>query len=219
MLALNLTGVNDPVLWLDAGLHNHPDRLRAKLQEEIDRIGNVAVIILAFGFCGLALLGIKARQARLVIPRADDCISLLLGSTERREALAEEAGTYFLSRGWMEHKNSIWHEYNYCSRKYGSEKATAMLRAVLAHYHRLAYIRTGDRPVGAYLKKAEEFAARLGLQHLVVEGSPAYFQKLLLGPWDHHFLVLEAGEEVTLEHILAPGEKGKETCTQGQKGL
>jgi hypothetical protein len=59
-LAISRTGVDYPVIWMESRLHEHPDRLRARLQDEIDRISNVRHIVLAFGYCGNAMLGLKA---------------------------------------------------------------------------------------------------------------------------------------------------------------
>lgn len=61
-LAINLTGVDYPVLWVESGLHNYPERLRKRIQQELDRISNVSTILVAFGFCGTALLGVKAKN-------------------------------------------------------------------------------------------------------------------------------------------------------------
>lgn len=93
--AIAETGVTHPVIWIESGLHNWPDKLRARLQEQISAIDNVEYIIMAFGYCGNSLLRIKSDNAKLVIPRVDDCISLLLGSYLRRQQMSGEMGTYF----------------------------------------------------------------------------------------------------------------------------
>jgi hypothetical protein len=48
------------------------------------------------------LIGVKADQCPLVIPRAHDCISILLGSPEiHQDVLKKNPGTYFYSPGWV----------------------------------------------------------------------------------------------------------------------
>lgn len=201
-LAIDLTGVKYPVLWVESGLHNYPEKLRKRIQEELDRISNVDTILLAFGFCGTALLGVKSKNAKLIIPRVDDCISLLLGSAEIRNCLSKEMGTYFLTKGWIEHESSLWKEYNYCLDKFGLDKTRKIINIMLSHYSRLAFINTGAYVVSEYKDKTEKFAAEFGLEHLVVEGSLKFFQKLLLGPWDDDFIVLKPGEEISFEHMM-----------------
>lgn len=201
-LAIKITGVDYPVLWVESGLHNYPERLRARIQDELDRIDNVSTIILGFGFCGTALLGVKAKNAQLVAPRVHDCIALLLGSSPKRNELAEVAGTYFLTKGWIEHESSLCKEYKYCLQKFGLEKTAKIIKIMFSHYSRLVLVNTGAYNISEYKVKTEKFAALFGLQHLVVDGTLDYFRKLLVGPWDDGFIILEAGEEISFEHMM-----------------
>ena len=93
------------IAWLEMGLHDHPDRLRAQVQALIDAWDSApdfSTILLAYGMCGNGLLGVCARQKTLVLPRAHDCISILLGGRAAHEAvLKENPGTYFYSPGWI----------------------------------------------------------------------------------------------------------------------
>ena len=43
---------------LDFGLHRSPELLRAKLQETIDRSVGYESIVLAYGLCGMAVVGL-----------------------------------------------------------------------------------------------------------------------------------------------------------------
>ncbi|MEK7354055.1 MAG: DUF1638 domain-containing protein, partial [Chloroflexota bacterium] len=65
---------------LDFGLHRTPEALKAKLQETIDLSAGFDTIVLAFGLCGQAVLGLQSKSSTLVVPRADDCIAIFLGS-------------------------------------------------------------------------------------------------------------------------------------------
>ena len=55
---------------LDFGLHRSPELLRAKLQETIDKSTGCSTIALAFGLCGMAVVGLRSESATLVVPRA-----------------------------------------------------------------------------------------------------------------------------------------------------
>ena len=201
-LAIRATGVTHPVLWIDSKLHTKPEKLKEQIQGAISRISNVSTIILAFGYCGNALVGIKSEHARLIFPKMEDCISLLLGSTERRRTLSKETASYYLTRGWLESENNIAEEYAYCVRKFGPERALKLMRVMLKHYQHLTLIDTGAYDITPLRLKTEDLAATLGLCHKVVEGSQRLFHKLLAGPWDEEFAQVEPGQEITLDSLL-----------------
>lgn len=201
-LAIKATGVTHPVLWIDSKLHTKPEKLKEQIQGAISRVSNVSTILLGFGYCGNALVGIKSETARLVFPKAEDCISLLLGSTERRRELSKETCSYYLTRGWLESENNLADEYAYSVRKFGPERAHRVMRAILKNYQHLTLIDTGAYDIAPLRPKTEELAATLGLCHKVVEGSQRLFHKLLTGPWDEEFVQVEPGEEITLDSLL-----------------
>lgn len=208
-LAIKETGVDYPVLWIESGLHNFPDRLGQKIQEEINKIENVETILLAFGYCGNSLLGIKSPRARLIIPRVDDCISLLLGSYERRQSLYKEVGTYFLTKGWLENEQNLLSEYERCIKRYGKDKALRVMKMMLNNYHRLMVIETQAYQFEGILDKTKGFADALGLTHEKIDGSLRLLKKFLLGPWDDEFAIIPPGAEVTLEYLIINGDENK----------
>ena len=77
--AVQRTGAQMPIVWVDAGLHEYPDRLREELQRQVARLEqDYDTILLGFCLCGNALHGVRAARARLIAPRFDDCIRMLL---------------------------------------------------------------------------------------------------------------------------------------------
>ena len=98
---------------LDFGLHITPEKLRESLQQAIDKIGDDAdVIILGYGLCSMAAVGLKTEKCTLVVPRVDDCIAIFLGSTAAyREQGKQEPGTYYLTKGWIEVGDSPFEEH------------------------------------------------------------------------------------------------------------
>jgi len=67
---------------VESGLHQKPEQLKVYLQEQIDEAdGLFDPIILRFGQCSNAVTGLAAQKSRLVIPRVDDCIAMVLGSS------------------------------------------------------------------------------------------------------------------------------------------
>jgi hypothetical protein len=94
MLPLLPPGMQHQVF--DFGLHVNPNKLRSILQEAIDAIsGRYETIILGYGMCSQAIIGVKANGCRLVAPRVDDCIAIFLGSSGayQRQCQAEPGPT------------------------------------------------------------------------------------------------------------------------------
>ncbi|WP_136513177.1 DUF1638 domain-containing protein [Geomonas edaphica] len=89
--------------FVSMGLHRWPDKMREELRRFLAETDGVRRVVLAFGLCGGAVSGLAAASAELHIPRAHDCIPVLLGSSYSHESLLqEEKGTFFLSGGWLE---------------------------------------------------------------------------------------------------------------------
>jgi hypothetical protein len=90
--------------FTEVGEHIHSDTLRSAIQSKIDAAEqsgrNYEAILLLYGLCGNACVGLRARSSRLVIPRAHDCCTILLGSKKRfRELFEDNPSTPFSSTG------------------------------------------------------------------------------------------------------------------------
>ena len=60
-------------LTLESEPHLHPDKLRGALQAMIDDLtADAESIILGHGFYSMGVIGLKATDSALVIPRQDD---------------------------------------------------------------------------------------------------------------------------------------------------
>lgn len=188
----------------DFGLHVNPGKLRTALQAAIDQAGETYnTILLGYGMCSQALVGIRANQCRLVAPRVDDCIALFLGS--RHAYLAQgciEPGTYYLSRGWIEAGDTPFSDYERSVQRYGEEKAKKIYRIMMENYKRLALIDTGVCEMEKYRQYTRDQAERFGLHFEEIAGSDRLVRKLLHGPWDEEFVVLEPGGTFTLQGFL-----------------
>ena len=100
MLPLLPAGMSSQVL--DFGLHINPPNLKHVLQEAIDA-AEADTVILGYGFCSMAVVGLRANGCTLVVPRVDDCIAIFLGSAQAyKQQSRAEPGTYYLTKGWIE---------------------------------------------------------------------------------------------------------------------
>ncbi|MBP2634527.1 MAG: hypothetical protein H6Q72_434 [Firmicutes bacterium] len=205
-LAVQETKVDFPIIYIESGLHNTPELLHKRIQEEINRIDNVDTILLLFGYCGNSLLGVKSDKATLVLPKVDDCIPLLLGSCEARKNISKEMGTYFLTKGWLDYENNLLQEYERCIERYGQSRTSKIMKIMLGHYKRFMLIDTGAYALESVLVKTQAVAEKLNLCHAVTPGSLRLFHKLLKGAWDDEFLVLEPGKAITISDICGGNE-------------
>ena len=184
---------------LDFGLHLTPEKLRSQLQEAIDvASAEVDTIILGYGLCSMAVVGLKANRCTLVVPRLDDCIAIFLGSRAAyQKQFGQEPGTYYLTKGWIEVSDTPFAEYERLVAEYGPERADRMIKLVLKNYTRLAFIDTGHLEQERYREYARRTAGKFGLRYEEIPGSKALVKRMLYGPWDGDFVIARPGETIS----------------------
>jgi hypothetical protein len=184
---------------LDFGLHLKPENLKRVLQEAIDAsCKNYSTLMMGYGLCSMAVVGLNSRGCTLVIPRVDDCIAIFLGSRQAySEQSKKEPGSYYLTKGWIEVADSPFDEYERLIEKYGQEKADWLMKTMLKNYTRLVYINTGRGDNQPYIEYARSTAQRFNLRYEEIQGSNELVLKMLTGPWDDDFLVVPPGRTIT----------------------
>ncbi len=202
---------------LQRGLHDRPAGLREALQARIDDVstGHYDAIVLAYGLCGQAAGGLVAREIPVVIPRAHDCITLLLGSRERyRDQFERYPGTYWYALDYLERddgsgstlamgagtEEQLQNAYQEYIEKYGKDNADYLMETMGAwqrYYQRAAYIDVKVRESTAVEGAAKAQAARRGWIFERLEGDLVLLRRLLLGEWEGDFLVVSPGKEIT----------------------
>jgi hypothetical protein len=205
---------------LEMGLHEgSADTLRVALQAAIDGVvaGQSDAVAIAYGVCNRGVVGLQARALPVVIPRAHDCIGMLLGSSRCYLAQLEaQPGTYFQSAGWLEHSPAngeirrqdltfgpnanVTREQ--LAEKYGEDNADYLLeefRNFKQHYQRLAYIATPVPESARWEAAAREIASQRGWKFERLAGDLGWLRRLLDADWnEREFLVLKPGERVGL---------------------
>ncbi|MEJ2549858.1 MAG: DUF1638 domain-containing protein [Anaerolineales bacterium] len=184
---------------LDFGLHINPSRLRSVLQETIDAAAaSFDTILLGYGLCSQAVVGLHANGCTLVVPKVDDCIAIFLGSDQAyKKQYHSEPGTYYLTKGWIEVGDSPFSEYDRIVERYGEKRAQRLMRRMFNNYTRLALINTGQYDLERYREYCRRAATRFDLRFEEIPGSNALTKKLLHGPWDDDFVVAPPGETIT----------------------
>jgi hypothetical protein len=179
------------VKWVESGLHNVPKNLTSTLQAALDSTPKYSRALMAFGYCGNAVAGLRTGGKTVIFPRVDDCITLLLGSYGNRTAITKNGGTYFMTEGWLLGERNIWREYQYAIEKYGTETGESIISMMLEHHKSLALLDTGCFDMNSVGQKVKDIADILKLEYMVVPATIAYIMKLLTGPWDDEsFLII-----------------------------
>ncbi len=196
---------------LPQGLHNEPDVLRQRLQASVDELeaGDICdAIALVYGLCSRGTEGVRTRRLPLVIPRAHDCITLLLGSRQRyADYVANNPGTYWYSPGWNRHHTPPGPQrYEKLRREYvqrfGEDNADYLMEAEqhwFQTYNRAAYVHLSVGATDRDRDDTRRCADWLGWKYDEQAGDPALLRALLAGDWDdERFLVLQPGQTLRM---------------------
>jgi len=215
---------------LDQGLHDMgEEKMSAALQSEIEAVDTerYEAILLVYGLCNNGIPNLHA-PIPLVVPRAHDCITLLMGSKEAYlKYFHDHPGCFFRSIGWAEraHHNldnpdsttrqmgmGTYEEY---VAQYGEDNAAFLMEMLgdhLRNYSRLSYIDTG-LPLGeGPQREAKALAQENAWEYLEVKGNTRLIQNLMDGRWDaSDYLVVEPGKTIQAsydETIIKTEPKG-----------
>jgi len=197
---------------LPQGLHNEPDKLRAELQAIVDTVEReqptVQAIALGYGLCSRGVEGVRTRRARLVIARAHDCITLLLGSRERyARYVAQHPGTYWYSPGWNRYSLMPGPEryrrlYDQYAAEYGEDNAEYLMdfeQHWFKSYSRATYVDLTIGATDADRQFTKDCADWLDWEYDRQVGHSDLLRALLEGRWDdERFVVLEPGQTIRM---------------------
>lgn len=204
--------------FFELGEHMQPQRLREALQAKIDEAGRAAknydAILLLYGLCGNAAVGLQATRVRLVIPRAHDCCTILLGSRHRFQEHFQanpsmpfssvgyvERGSYYIRTSEGDGQIRYGDQYAALVEQYGEDNAKYIWESMHPPGteqvdHQAIFI---DLPETAPLGRLERFrqqAEQEGKTCVRLEGSLTLIRNLLDGQWNPaDFLIVEPGQQ------------------------
>jgi hypothetical protein len=199
------------ITFMDYGLHRVPAKLTWAVQGQIDEVKVPSLIVLGYGLCGNGLKGIKSGPHTLLVPRADDCIAILLGSHKKYiEEFEKEPGTYYLTKGWLESGSDPLKEYHEIKEKYGDSEAKWLMDQQYQHYRRLVLIAHSQLDLEDYrpqAKKVAEYCKQWGMEYEEILGSEVFIQRLVeiavnLEKTNNDFLVVPPGGEIMQDMFI-----------------
>ena len=176
-----------PSTYLDYGLHIRPEKMTPTLQDQLDALPEPSLVLIGYGLCGNGLGGLKAGHHTLVIPRADDCIAILLGSYEAYiQTFRQQPGTYYLTKGWLESGSDPLKEYRSYVDRYGVENAGSLIDMMYGRYKRLCFVAHKQADLDEYRPQAMEVAdfcaQRWNMTYEERIGSDGLIRRLLEAP-------------------------------------
>ena len=198
-LAKKNTGCTFDVEYIESGLHERPKKLSEIVQELLDTI-EADRVLLCLGQCGNSMVGIKACNYEMVLPKVDDCLSLLLGSTREKSRISYTDKAFFLTKGWLLGESTIMSQYEKSVEKYGEETALSIMEMMYEHYRTLGLIDTGTGPLDELYEQTGDIAKLLDLKRKTYSGTVSYIEQLLTGPWPvDRFIIKKPYEDIVTE--------------------
>jgi hypothetical protein len=205
--------------FIELGEHARPANLHEILQARIDAAENGSrrydAVLLLFGLCGNAGNGLVARATPLVMPRAHDCATILLGSRAAfREHFGDNPSQGFSSSGYVERGDYYLRRpdegsgvaicddaYAELVRQYGEENAKYVwetMHPARPSEKRALFIRMPGVDDAAQAARFRERAEADGKEYTELTGSTRLIAALIEGHWDPaEFLIVPPGHQTT----------------------
>ena len=174
-------GTKMQVRYLNRIYHRDPAEMQEHIKAELERMPEeIDTVLVCMGFCGGSWNQVQSRY-RLVIPRVDDCVSLLLQTKDDPVSNLKTPGHLYVR-----------------AMDPSTESFKAIFERLVKAYN--VGINQCRRPEYAAVVKKD--ADWLGAKMEYVEAGTHLLEKLFRGMWDDQFLVLEPGRAVQKEEML-----------------
>ncbi len=203
--AQRAAGTDFPVKYVSKLYHRDPAEMKEHLLEALrDMPEGTETVLVSMGFCGGSWEDVRA-DVRLVLPRVDDCVSLLLQTgDEVRSNLKEDGHLYVRAKDPSKESFKAIFDHMADSQDLDQETREKYHKVWQSYYSEIDIMDTGIN--GSTEPAYEEVVRRdadwlgAGLGH--VPAGTHLLEKMLKGDWDSQFLVLKPGEPVKKEEML-----------------
>lgn len=191
------------VIELDSELHAEPKEMREAVFDAMGKLPeSVDTVLLCMGLCG-GSVSEKPLPVKVVMPKVDDCITLLMHTDDRWYPNLKEGGHLYLT-DTVDGNLSVGNIRQRLIERYGEKKGLMVFNIWFDSYKSVDIIDTGiyDCHCEDYVVRAKANADLIRCPIYYVEGSNILLEKLVSGRWDHQFLIREAGDIFRDEDFL-----------------
>lgn len=204
-------------LYLPQVYHDDPQQLNACLQELIDRLENkypeLQAILLCYPLCGGAPLGLFAKRVPIFIPKAHDCIDLLMAcSKEFRSFRRDNPGSFYYTPSWVDFaytpcKKSMRRHYETNAKRFGKEAAAFLSdeNTVLKNYDACIYLSPPSYSRlknFRYIRHTKKAAKYLGFGYRSLAMDLSILKNMVNGNFQDSFAAVPSGKALSKEDYL-----------------
>ena len=186
-----------PIIEIDRNYHDRPKLLRSLLEEALAKFPEETdTILVAMGACGNCWEGMSLDK-KLVIPRMDDCVTVLLHKNDEWHPNLKKPGHFYQIDEDNEHF-LLTTIYGKAVEKYGERRAKRICDTMFASYTNVDVVDAGvfDCHADDFVAKMQREADFINVPLEFVEGSNIVMEKLVSGQWDHQFVIIEPGKTI-----------------------
>lgn len=213
-------GTHWPVVVVDRSHHAEPAEMKQVVKETIEKILSGCIpadpdspqetpsgrpdpadvtILVAMGFCGGSWDHVSF-PCRVVIPRTDDCISILLATDDKYIPNRKELGHLYIYESDPKDFSALQllRDGGTADETYRNMSRDDLFRYWFGNYYAMDMIDTGLNPCYEvpYVEAAQKEADRINAELGYAQGSNLMMEKLVSGRWDEQFLVAEPGHVI-----------------------
>ena len=192
-----------PVIYLNRLYHRDPAEMRRHILEKLAALPEgTDTVLVAMGFCGGSWADVDV-PCRFVLPRIDDCVSLLLQTGDTSVSDLKAPGHLYVRE-----KNPSAESFRAIFEKLTQTVDNETKKRYHEDWKRLySGIDIMDTGINGCREEAYRAAVQSDADWLEAELSyvPAgthLLKKLFSGQWDGQFHIVEKGDRVTKEEIL-----------------
>ncbi|MCL5283572.1 MAG: DUF1638 domain-containing protein [Armatimonadetes bacterium] len=199
--------------FLSQAHHERPMNGAAEIQQRIDATSpnHFDAILLGYGLCNRLLDGVTARDTKLVVPRAHDCLTFLIGSRERYlDHFMKRPGSYYYSTGWLEGPRRVGRDIQQNEvgellgedldsliERYGEENARYLMELGMQwrqKYARGSFIRHDFLDHLKMDRRVQETCRQNGWAYEEIPATLNMLRSWIDGEWDSDdFIIIEPG--------------------------
>ena len=197
-------GTDLPVIYMNRLYHRDPKEMQTHILDALaEKLpADTETVLVTMGFCGGSWDNVSA-PCRLVLPRIDDCVSLLLQTGDAPVSDLKQPGHLYV-RAKDPKDESFRGIFERLTQEIDEETKARYHKDWQDLYSHLDIIDTGINGchAPAYRETVQADADWLDAELAYVPGGTHLIEKLLRGSWDEQFLVLEPGCAVQKEEML-----------------